>query len=108
MGGPRVHNEEKLAGQAPGGYKPEGMVWNAYAKGYRLELRATGTSKIVRVDLVRNNEYVYSADPGKESVELRYTDDHPKQGTNLYYFRLVQDDGEVAWCSPIWVNYGAK
>src|SRR5439155_498458 len=73
-----------------------------------LELRATGTSKIVRVDLVRNNQYIYFAAPGRTSVFVKYTDDQPQQGTNLYYFRLLQDDGEVAWASPIWVNYGSK
>jgi hypothetical protein len=175
LGGPRVHDEDKLAGQAPGGYKPEGMIWNAYAKGYRLgtitssdhgsthisyalvytpekdraaiidsirkrhtygatdnlivdfranghfmgdefsssdkpvlELRATGTAKIARVDLVRNNEYIYSTEPGKQTIEIKHSDGEPKAGSNLYYFRLLQEDGELAWTSPIWVTYGAK
>ncbi len=71
----------------------------------QLNLKVTGTGKIAKVDLVRNNEYIYSAEPDGPTVELTYVDMSPANGTNLYYFRLLQADGEVAWSSPIWVNY---
>ena len=61
---------------------------------------------VPQLDIVRNNEYVYTSQPGSATIEgLRYTDMTPAEGTNLYYMRLVQEDGEVAWSSPIWVNY---
>lgn len=69
-----------------------------------LTLKATGTSKIAKVDLVRNNKYIYSGEPKEATVNFKYTDMQPEAGTNLYYFRLVQDNGEVAWSSPMWVN----
>jgi hypothetical protein len=172
LGGPRVHSENEPPEQAPGGFQKAGMVWNAYAKGYRLgtitssdhgsthisyalvytpendrqaiidsirkrqtygatdnlivavaagghfmgsefttktlpklTLRATGTAAIAKVDLVRNNEYVFTAEPKKEQVEITYTDMQPAAGMNQYYFRLEQADGEVAWASPVWVEY---
>jgi hypothetical protein len=168
---PRVHPSDEAPGKAPGGFQKAGLVWNAYAKGYRLgtitasdhgsthisyaivytpendrrsiidsirrrhtygatsnlivdfqanghfmgdefttkenptlTLRATGTAKITDARLIRNNEYIYTTAPNKSDIELKYTDMAPKLGTNLYYFRLVQEDGEVAWSSPIWVN----
>ena len=70
-----------------------------------LSLTALGTAKVVKVDLIRNNQYVYTSKPNDREVDVKFTDMTPKSGTNLYYFRLLQEDGEVAWSSPIWVNY---
>jgi len=70
-----------------------------------LELKATGTDKIERIDLVRNNNYVYTTSPLKEQVEVKYTDMEPKAGLNYYYFRIQQENGDIAWASPVWINY---
>lgn len=69
-----------------------------------LVLRAKGTAKITEARLIRNNEYIYTAPAGKDDIDVKFTDMAPKAGMNMYYFRLVQEDGEVAWSSPIWVN----
>lgn len=69
-----------------------------------LALRATGTAKVSDVRLIRNNEYIYSNEPNKPDVEIKFVDMEPKPGLNMYYFRLVQEDGEVAWTSPVWIN----
>lgn len=71
-----------------------------------LVLRATGTANVTEVRLIRNNEYIYTTAPNKPEVEIKFTDMAPKPGMNMYYFRLVQEDGEVAWSSPIWVQVG--
>ena len=63
---------------------------------------------IARVDLVRNNRYVYTTSPLQESIEVRFVDMEPEEGLNYYYFRIQQEDGQIAWASPIWVNYEAK
>jgi hypothetical protein len=70
-----------------------------------LELKVQATGKIGRIDLVRNNQYIYTSSPLKESVSLKYTDREPKVGLNYYYFRVLQDDGQVAWASPVWIHY---
>lgn len=69
-----------------------------------LTIRAVGTESIRNLSLVRNNEYVYTASPGKRDVEFKWVDMQPLEGTNLYYFRVEQADGEVAWSSPVWIN----
>lgn len=73
----------------------------------QLSLRVTGTARIAKVDLVRNNEYLLTKEPEQERqpFELKYVDMNPTAGTNLYYFRILQADGQVAWSSPVWVNY---
>jgi hypothetical protein len=69
-----------------------------------LSLQAAGTAKVSEVRLVRNNEYIYTTAPDKSDVDIKFVDMDPKPGMNMYYFRLLQEDGEVAWSSPIWVN----
>jgi hypothetical protein len=69
-----------------------------------LRLKVRGTGPILRVDLIRNNQYIYNSAPDKRDVELSYVDMEAKPGLNYYYFRVVQEDGEVAWASPMWIN----
>lgn len=73
-----------------------------------LQLKATGTGSIARVDLVRNNRYIYTTSPLKDTIDLKYTDMEPEAGLNYYYFRIQQDDGEIAWASPVWIHYKGK
>jgi hypothetical protein len=70
-----------------------------------LSLRATGTSKIAKLDLVRNAKYIFSSQPQQETVNVDFVDMQPDNDLNLYYFRLEQEDGEVAWSSPVWVHF---
>lgn len=71
-----------------------------------LKLKVTGTNAIERIDLVRNNNYVYTAAPKTgATATVSYIDMEPKTGLNMYYFRVQQADGEIAWASPVWVNY---
>ena len=69
-----------------------------------LRLKVRGTGPILRVDLIRNNQYIYNSAPEKRDVEINYVDMEAKPGLNYYYFRVVQEDGEVAWASPVWIN----
>jgi hypothetical protein len=157
----------------PGGYKPEGFVWNAWAKGYklgvqsssdhssthmsyavllttdrsregilkaiaarhayaatdnivldvrsgehtqgdifavpantrpRLDIRVEGTAAVHQVDVIRNNRIVFSNRPGKTAVQLRYEDNEPAPGESYYYVRVQQQDGQMAWSSPMWMR----
>jgi hypothetical protein len=176
IGGPRVHDVSQMAPeQAPGGYTPLGMVWEALAKGYRLgttassdhgsthisyslvytpkndresiiesirkrhtygstdnlvvecwangrfmgeefetsekpslKLLVKGTDEVARVSLIRNNEYIYTTSPLEAETEVSFTDMQPEAGLNYYYFRVEQSDGEVAWASPVWIEYGGQ
>jgi hypothetical protein len=70
-----------------------------------LQLKVTGTDTIARIDLVRNGQYIYTSSPSKQAVDVKFVDMKPDAGLNYYYFRIQQDNGEVAWASPVWVNY---
>lgn len=73
-----------------------------------FRLKVVGTGDIERIDLIRNARYIYTANPGKKDVDLNYVDMEPAPGLNYYYFRILQKDSEVAWASPIWINYAGK
>jgi len=67
--------------------------------------RVIGTGAIRRVDLLRNNVVVRSwLGGGKDDVSETFrVDDAPAQ-TEWWYLRAVQEDREIAWSSPIWLD----
>jgi hypothetical protein len=41
-------------------------------------------------------------------VKFEFTDEEVKAGMNPYYIRVLQNDGEKAWSSPLYINYISK
>jgi hypothetical protein len=70
-----------------------------------IEIRAIGTSAVALLEIIKNEKVIYSGTPGKKEVTLRFQDQSPSPGPAYYYVRLVQDDRQVAWGSPIWMTY---
>jgi hypothetical protein len=70
----------------------------------RIEIRVEGTAPIEQVEVIRNNQFVFSNRPGKASVQLRFEDRDPKAGESYYYVRVQQRDGQMAWSSPMWMR----
>jgi hypothetical protein len=68
----------------------------------RLEVR--GAAAIQRIELIRNQQILLARDPGAATATLSYRDTAPAKGLNVYHVRMVQQNGQVAWASPIWVN----
>jgi hypothetical protein len=73
-----------------------------------LDIRVEGTGPIAKVHVIRDDEYVYSMEPKKQTVRFQYTDMEPEQGTSFYYVRVEQEDGNLAWASPVWIKYKGK
>jgi len=70
----------------------------------RLRVYAAGTAAIARVDIIRNGRYVYTAEPRRADARLEFSDPESASGESYYYARVLQEDGAVAWASPIWVT----
>ncbi len=70
----------------------------------RLTMRAVGTDRIKQFVIVKNQQIVYTSHPNQEEYVFEYTDRNFEAGSNYYYIRVVQNDGQVAWSSPIWVE----
>lgn len=69
-----------------------------------LEIKIVGTSAIASIEVIRSEEVVYATSPNHQEVSLSFTDKDPPAGSGYYYVRVVQDDREMAWGSPIWVE----
>jgi hypothetical protein len=79
------------------------------AEAPNLHVTLTGTSKFAKVVIVKDNEYVYSTEPGTDKVEFSWRDNTPSKGkTSYYYVRGEQDNGEIVWVSPMWITYTGK
>jgi hypothetical protein len=74
-----------------------------------LDVVVMGTGPVERVEIVRNGEVVYTHRPFA-SAEARFTwrDPSPRKGErpSYYYVRVRQQNGHMAWASPIWVTVG--
>jgi hypothetical protein len=71
-----------------------------------LSVSVFGTRPLARVDIIKDFKFVYSTEPRTQRVSFQWTDDEPDRpaGLSWYYVRAIQDDGELAWASPIWVH----
>jgi len=48
---------------------------------------------------------VYSVNPGQRVAAFSFRDADAIPGESYYYVRVQQEDGQMAWASPIWVEY---
>lgn len=69
-----------------------------------LRIHAVGTSPIKQIDIIRNAEIVKTLPVGQSAVQTEWTDDMFPAGENSCYVRVLQDDGELAWGSPMWIR----
>ena len=55
--------------------------------------------------MIKNNQSVYTVGPGKREVSFAYRDVGAQPGDSYYYLRVQQEDGQMAWVTPIWMSY---
>jgi Protein of unknown function (DUF3604) len=79
-----------------------------------FRMRVAGTYCVNKVEIIRNNEVVFIAEPGKDVWEGEWTDNsllNPIAPTFdydrpfvFYYMRVTQGNYQMAWASPIWLT----
>ena len=70
----------------------------------RPRIRVLGTDRIKQIVIVKNQQFVYTAHPNTEEVNLEFLDRNFEPGSNYYYVRVLQNNEQIAWSSPIWVE----
>ncbi len=70
----------------------------------QLMVRAVGTAPIQQMDVIKNQTFVFTARPGTREASFEFLDNNFQPGQNYYYVRVLQQDGQLAWSSPIWVE----
>ena len=68
-----------------------------------LKFRVVGTDSIKKINIVRDNKDIYSIAPKSDTARLTFVDREKRSGVSFYYLRVTQEDGHIAWSSPIWV-----
>jgi hypothetical protein len=69
-----------------------------------IRVKSRGTAAISAVSIIRNGTYVLRTAPNQQQVALSFRDTSPSHGSNYYYVRIEQANGQTAWSSPIWVT----
>jgi hypothetical protein len=90
-----------------------GLNINRHLSGY-----VAGTTKLKMVEVIRNGEIIHTFHPDdyhfdyyyddQESLEKITLDGEGKDPFAFYYLRVTQEDGHLAWSSPIWVDFSAQ
>lgn len=105
-----------LAGQGMGKelstVEKPGLMINRHLTGF-----VAGTTSLVKIEIIRNGKTIKTYEPEKGyAFEFAHDDMDPLEKVVLpakdkkppfayYYLRVTQEDGHMAWTSPIWVDY---
>ena len=69
-----------------------------------IHVKVLGTGTIQSVEIIKDGKFVYLTQPNANTSEFDYTDT-AASGQSWYYVRVIQNDRNMAWSSPIWVKY---
>ncbi|MCG2770283.1 MAG: DUF3604 domain-containing protein [Anaerolineae bacterium] len=69
-----------------------------------LAIHVQGTAPIEDVQIIKNGRPWYSLKGGGYDVDAVYVDHEEPGLVDSYYVTILQEDGEMAWSSPIWVH----
>ena len=99
-----------MGGEVTTAEKP-GLTINRHLSGY-----AAGTTNLKSIEIIRNGKVIKTLEPEGYSMEFTYDDMTPIEKVTVdakdkkppfvfYYLRVTQEDGHMAWSSPIWVDF---
>ena len=74
------------------------------ADGFELVVNVIGTTHLRQIDIVKNQEFLHNRQNLPQKTSFTFVDNDKQPGEDFYYVRVVQDDNNVAWSSPIWVT----
>ena len=70
-----------------------------------MTISVAGTTVIRRIEIKKNSSVVHVLEPNKSMVDLDWRDPDFEGGKACYYYaRVVQENGEEAICSPVWIE----
>jgi hypothetical protein len=70
-----------------------------------LDIHVIGTGPIAQIDVLKDSELADTIKPGQAEHKGTWTDPKPTSGVHYYYVRVQQQDGQLAWGSPFWMDY---
>ena len=106
-------SSDVIASSQYGGHGEDGARRITYASADRVRIPTTlgaladGPRVIDLGELDRKVTVELAPEPGPDRVEFRVVDNAPRPGINPYWVRVTQSDMEMAWTSPVFVDYVA-
>jgi hypothetical protein len=70
----------------------------------RVRLKAKGSKPITKIELVRNNQYIFTKEYTDAELERSFEYQDTVAPPAYYYVRVTQVPGVWAWSSPVWVD----
>jgi Protein of unknown function (DUF3604) len=105
-------SDEILLRVTAGGHMVGEQFRAAVSEPPELDIEVEAPDEILRVDVVKDGEYVFTRRPGGRQARFTYRDASPEVGSAYYYVRVFQRDSEnpggdpeIAWASPFFVTY---
>ncbi|MBI4579679.1 MAG: CehA/McbA family metallohydrolase [Planctomycetes bacterium] len=71
-------------------------------KSVTVKVVARCPGDIDRIEVCRNNQFIYTKNPDGREAEFVFVDREPLAQRSYYYVRVIQKDEEIAWSSPVW------
>ncbi len=78
--------------------------WPAEKGPVPISVMAVGCAEIAGVEIIRNGDLLFREVDLGFVARILLEDPKPPKGANWYYARIVQNDGNMAWSSPVWVE----
>jgi len=72
--------------------------------GFKLWVKVIGTTGIRQITIIKNQEFLHTRQKLPNETSFTFTDNQKGRGEDFYYVRVEQNNGAVAWSSPIWVT----
>ena len=74
-----------------------------------LQVAVEGTAPLRAITVIRNEQVVHQFDAKHaKAFQATFRDESPVVGENRYYLRVEQQDGNMAWSTPVWVTFAKK
>jgi hypothetical protein len=70
-----------------------------------LQIKVLGTAPIARIVVVKDSAVAATLPANGNDFDTTWTDPTPAVGVHYYYVRAEQQDGELAWSSPMWIEF---
>jgi hypothetical protein len=88
-----------------------GLYYNRHITGY-----VAGTKPLTKVEIIRNGQVVHTVhaqqshldfawDDAEDVRQFAYIPEDGKPPFAYYYLRVTQEDGHMAWSSPVWIDF---
>ena len=68
----------------------------------RVRANVSSPSPIAKVEICRNNEFIYTIEPEEKTAAIEFLDQTPLDGSSYYYLRVILENEEIGWSSPVW------